>query len=121
MRYRALDKNGDYSFGQGKNNFLINSPAAVAQLVKTRLLLDEGEWFLDLTEGTAWETEVLGAHTENTYDLAIRSRILETQGVIEIVQGSYSSIRNPTTRELVVSCTINTIYGLTPLSVALPT
>ncbi|MGE4978545.1 hypothetical protein AB8914_22915, partial [Yersinia enterocolitica] len=33
MRYRREDENGDYTFGQGDNTFLINSPEAVAQAV----------------------------------------------------------------------------------------
>jgi len=114
MRYRALDENLDMTFGRGSANFLINTPAAIAQLVQTNLALFQGEWFLDVTTGMPWATEVLGANTQATYDLAIRDCILETQGVTEIV--SYSSTRNPVTRSLTVSVTINTIYGQTTLT-----
>lgn len=30
MRYRKLSSDGDYVFGAGKNDFLVNSPEAVA-------------------------------------------------------------------------------------------
>jgi hypothetical protein len=111
MRYRALDANGDMTFGQGSENFLVNSPAAVAQLVMTRMKLFRGEWFLDVTEGMPWSQEVLGKQPQATYDLAIRDHILDTQGVLEIV--SYSSTRNPDTRALTVTVVLDTIYGIT--------
>jgi hypothetical protein len=89
MRVRAQTASGDYTFGQGSANFLVNSPEMVAQLIKTRLGMNLGEWFLDVTDGTPWLTQVLGAHTQDTCDQAVRSRILGTPGVVKIV--SYSS------------------------------
>lgn len=109
MRYRALDQNGDYTFGSSARNFFINTPAGVAQAVLTRLLLIEGEYWLDLTEGTPYKTQILGRGTIALYDLAIRTRILETQGVTEIV--AYSSLLNPVTRHVAVAATIDTLYG----------
>lgn len=111
MRYRALSPDGDYTFGQGNSNFLINSPDAVAQAVMTRLLLMQGEWFLDITEGTPYGTKILGTGTSPFYDQAIRERILGSQGVIGIA--SYSS--NVQNRKLSVEATINTIYGATTI------
>lgn len=114
MRYRALDANGDMQFGNGASNFLVNSPAAVGQAVLTRLKLLTGEWFLDVTEGTPYATQILGKNTSATYDTAIRSRILGTQGVSGIA--SYSSSLNPTTRALSITATIDTIYGQATIS-----
>jgi hypothetical protein len=88
---------------------LTDTPAAVAQSVKTRLLLKTGEWFLDTTEGTPYIEDILGAGTKATYDAAIQDRILTTIGVTEILD--YSSSLDPTTRALSISCEINTIYG----------
>lgn len=39
MRYRREDGEGDYTFGSGDDTWLINSPEAVAQAVKTRFAL----------------------------------------------------------------------------------
>ena len=39
MRYRREDADGDYTFGSGDDTWLINSPEAVAQAVKTRFEL----------------------------------------------------------------------------------
>ncbi len=54
MRYRREDADGDYTFGSGDDTWLINSPEAVAQAIKTRFELWYGEWFLDTTAGTPW-------------------------------------------------------------------
>lgn len=109
MRYRALDANGDMVFGQGPSEFLVNSPEAVAQAVKTRLLLISGEWFLDTTEGTPYLTEILGTNTQTIYDQAIQERILATPGVLSI--DNYSSSLDRAKRQLSVQCTITTAYG----------
>jgi hypothetical protein len=105
MRYRQLDADGDYLL----NTFLKDSPDCVGQAIGTRLRLGQGEWFLDTTEGTPWKTKVLGKYTGDLYDPAIKSRILGTPGVLELV--SYSSSRDPNTRKLTVTATVSTIYG----------
>jgi hypothetical protein len=121
MRYRALDANGDYSGGRGSGNFLINSPACVAQSVLTRLKLWQGQWFLDVTEGTPWLQSILGKTTKQAYDLAIRARVLATNGVTGIA--SYSSTLNTVTRALTVTMTIDTQFGqavMTPIIIQPP-
>lgn len=114
MRYRTLTASGDYSFGENGANFLVNSPVAVGQAVLTRLKLIQGEWFLDQTAGTPYDTQILGAGTESTRDLAIQTVILEMQGVTEIVD--YASYLDPSTRKFTVAATINTIYGQTTIT-----
>ncbi|PHM39257.1 bacteriophage protein [Xenorhabdus mauleonii] len=106
MRYRRED-NGDYSFGQGDNTFLINSPEAVAQAVKTRLDLWRGDWFLDTAEGTPYREAVL----EKNYASAmlLRERLLNTEGVTEIV--SLDAKRDPDNRKMTITATLNTRYG----------
>ena len=96
------------TFGQGGLNFLVNSPEAVAQNIGTRLRLLTGEWFLDITEGTAWNPLVLGYGTSETRDVELRQRILETEGVTDIE--SYSSVLSAD-RKLTVSAIVNTLYG----------
>jgi hypothetical protein len=117
MRYRALDANGDYSGGRGQGNFLINSPACVAQSVLTRLRLWQGEWFLDVTEGTPWLQQILGKFAKTVYDFAIKTRVLGTTGVTSIA--SYSSTLDDVTRKLSVSMTINTQFGQTEIATVL--
>ncbi len=116
MLYRALDSQDDFSFGHGLRDFLENSPEAVGQAVKTRLRLLTAEWFLDITEGTPYATKVLGPHTQATYDLAIRERILDTPGVVQI--NNYQS--RVEDRTLIITAEITTIYGQTTIEQVLP-
>lgn len=114
MRYRKLDGDGDYTLGTGAD-FHVDTPEAVAQAVKTRLGLWYGEWFLDTSDGTPWNEQILGKRTRGrNYDAAIRQRILGTQGVSEISE--YSSSFDGNTRALSVQATITTIYGTTQIS-----
>jgi hypothetical protein len=117
MRYRKLDADGDYSFGQQQADFYRNVPEAVGQAVLTRLELFTGQWFLDNQEGTPWRTDVLGKYTGDVYDAVIQARILDTEGVTRIDQ--YSSTRNENTRRLSVAATITTIYGQTTITTTL--
>lgn len=117
MRVRAQDANGDMTFGHSLANYLVDSPAAVAQSVLTRLRLLRGEWFLDKTAGTPWATQVLGKGTRPLYDLAIQQRILATNGVTGY--SNYSSSLDPGTRALTVNVTISTRYGVAPVSTSL--
>lgn len=109
MRYRRLDTSNDFTLGHGTADYLNNSPECVAQAVVTRLRLLSGEWFLDLIEGTPYVQGVFGKHTQESYDLVIRERILDTEGVTEIT--AYESLFNGETRRLSIQVTINTLYG----------
>jgi len=110
MRYRKLDANGDYTFGHGSADFLVNSSAAVAQAVQTTLLLAQGEWFLDVTVGVPYNSQILGYNTQSLYDSVIKQVISNVQGFVSF--SSYSSTLNPRTRVLTVSAVINTQFGI---------
>lgn len=109
MRVRKLDANGDMCFGHGQKDFWRNVPEGPAQCAYTRLVFWYGEWFLDPTDGTPWNTQVLGKHTAQTRDPMIILRVSQTKGVEEVTQ--YSSSVNRETREFDASIVINTIYG----------
>lgn len=109
MRYRKLDPNGDYTFGHGKLDFLIDDPDAVAQAIQTALLLYQGEWFLDTTAGMPWSSQVLGYNTQALYDTAIKAKILSVTGIKSILK--YSSSLNRALRALSVTVTVDTIFG----------
>ncbi|MBC3230764.1 hypothetical protein [Serratia fonticola] len=111
MRYRKEDENGDYTFGQGDNTFLTNTPETVAQAVKTRFELWTGEWFLDVTAGTPYREAILGKHKSSAYNMAVRERILGTQGVTEILE--FTTEYDSGTRRVVFTARINTLYGET--------
>jgi len=117
MRYRVLsDGARDYVFGRGSSELLTDSPSTVAQAVLTRLLLAQGEWFLDTEEGTPYSTQILGAGTLPLYDQAIKERILGTLGVLRIVE--YASVLDDQ-RNLNVAVTLDTIYGTVTVQTSL--
>ena len=109
MQYRKLSATGDYVFGRGKADFLINLPETVGQAVITRLRLWQGEWFVDTIDGTPWGTQVLGKYTAATRDVAIRVRVLGTPGVNAIL--SYNTNVDDQTRRFSAQIVIDTIYG----------
>lgn len=109
MKYRRLDSAGDYSFGSGSKDFMQNTPETVAQAVLTRLRLWVGEWFLDETEGTAYQQGILGKHDQDAADAVMRERILGTEGVLSLLD--FSSTLDRDNRTYSVSATIDTIYG----------
>ena len=109
MRYRRLTPDWDFSMGHGAANYLIDSPETVLQAVMTRLKLFVGEWFNDTAEGTPWRSDVLGKYTRSKYDIAIRRRILRTQGVTGIAE--YRSSYDGELRHLLIEALIDTIYG----------
>ncbi len=116
MRYRKLDAFDDYSFGHSITNFYINQPEAVAQLVKTRLLLWLGEWYLNADDGTPYYQNILGKYSKATADQAIQNRVTSTDGVNDI--SFYSSTLDPVTRTLSVQMTLDTIYGPTTVQIS---
>src|SRR5262245_22763347 len=99
----------DMTFGLGSRNFFVDSPDAVGQAVYTRLLLWQGEWWLDLAEGMPWLQQVLGHPPSFAADLAIRQTILDTPYVTSLYD--YVSAYDPTTRIFVVSGKITTAFG----------
>ncbi len=107
----SFRRGGDMQYGRGRSIFFVDVPEAVGQAVTTRLRLQYGEWFLDLTEGTPWKTRVLGKRTEDTRDAVIKLRTRQTQGVTNIA--AYFSNLNRDTREYVAQLTIDTVYGQT--------
>lgn len=115
---RQLSPTLDYSFGQGSEDYLVDSPAAIAQEVMTTLLVFQGEWFLDTTAGVPWFTQVAGVNTVPIYDQVIKQAILNVQGVTAIV--SYSSTLDRVHRSLSVSATIDTQFGITQIQTNLP-
>jgi hypothetical protein len=130
VRYRKLDPDGDYLTGHGTADFYYNQPEAVGQAVLTRMLLFEGEWFLDLGEGTPWggfplnqevvrRGQILGANTRLTRDVALQTRALGTRGLSSIA--NYGSQVDPNTRRFGVQMSINTIYGQAQLGAKFPT
>ena len=84
MKYRKLTSTGDYSFGSGSNNYT-DGNEAVAQAIKTKLLLFYGEWWENLGEGIPMFQSVLGQTNPDTIksslSMLVEQRITEIQEV----------------------------------------
>jgi hypothetical protein len=117
MRVRQLTSDGDMRFGHQQYDFYRDIPEAPAQCVQTRLMFWQGEWYLDLTDGTPYQGGVLGTNTELTADSVIRDRILNTRGVTGIAEGSYNSQLDRATRRLSAACTVDTAFGLAEVTI----
>jgi hypothetical protein len=110
MRIRKVDPvTGDAVFGGDQASILRNSPDAVGVLVEARMNLWQEQWYLDRSEGTPYEQQVLGRRTEGLRDAALRARILSTQGVVSLK--GYNSVQNRQTRTLDVAAEIQTAYS----------
>lgn len=108
MRVRALDVNGDWTFGKGQNDYLTKNPA-IAQNIRTRLLSFLGDCFFDLGAGVDWFT-FLGSKDETALNLAVFSAILNTRDVTGVKQ--VNSILNRTTRKITIQFQVQTVYSV---------
>lgn len=110
MRIRKTDPvTGDMQFGGDQASIWRDVPDGVGVLVEARLNLWQEQWFLDRSEGTPFEQQVLGKRTEGLRDAALQARILDTQGVVQIE--AYSSVLDRQTRALTVSAQLQTAYS----------
>lgn len=120
MRYRKLDKNYDMVFGHDKYDFLQDAEA-VAQAVRTKILLFRREWWEDVQEGTPMFTDIVGsqmvADKQNAVDLILRDRILEVPHVETIKE--FKSKLDSKKRTYSMYCSIETSFGDTSINMDL--
>lgn len=109
MILRRLDEKHDMMFGQGLTAYCRNQEAT-AQSVRTRLLLIEEEWFLDIEAGLPWLQRVMvkPANLALTEAL-IKQTILETEGILSIESFTMTFDRN--SRALTINVSVRNIYG----------
>lgn len=106
---QILGINNEPQWGQGQANFLTDLQA-VAQLVYTRLLLFQGEWWNNKGDGLPLWQSMLGVpSSQPKIALLIEQRILGTPFVTGIsnVQTSYNS----GTRKFTFSAQVITQFG----------
>lgn len=114
MRYRKLDQNYDYVFGNNGDDFLIDVEA-VAQRCRTRLLLLLGEWWEDESDGLPLFESILNQKNTDegrlAADTVIREVIVGTPGITQILtyEGDYDTESNG----YIVEARVITIYSQT--------
>lgn len=104
---RALDSNGDWTFGAGLNNYRSNINA-VAQNIQTNLSMFLGDCFYATNVGIDW-FNLLGQKNLRAINLAINTAILNTSSVTGLLQ---SSISLDTNRKLTVTYQVQTVYSI---------
>lgn len=108
MMVRALDVNGDWEFGKGKNSYKRNAKA-VSQNVGTRLKSFLGDCFFALDAGIDW-FNLLGGKDSRAITLAVSSVILNTLEVESIIA---LSVNLSQTRVITLTYEVETVYGRT--------
>ncbi len=107
MIVRALDTNGDWLFGKGRNDYKSNQDA-IAQNIQTRLLSFLGDCFFDTAAGIDW-FNFLGGKNQTALNLAINAVILNTDNVTGMLQ---TSVNLSTSRVFTVQYRVQTTYSV---------
>jgi hypothetical protein len=91
---------------------LLRDSDAVMQTVKTRLLTHFQEWFLDLSAGLPWFTEMC-VHNPNfkLVENRVAESIINTDGVVNLI--SLNLAFNVGTRVLTIDFKYTDVYGST--------
>ena len=107
MSFRNLDYNGDWTFGAGKNNYVIQSQE-IALNIKTRILSFLGDCFFAPTEGIDW-WHLFEYNKQDELENAVMATIAETEGVESVEQvDSYIN----SSRKITLTYTYTDIYGI---------
>ncbi len=111
MISRALDKNNDLVV-KGSRLQVVEDGAQVVQLVRCRLLLYMGEWYLNLFSGTPYFQQIFTkpANLANI-ESVLKTRIITTPGVL-ILNEFAMDYEGGSTRRLTVVFSANTIFGV---------
>lgn len=110
MKYRKIDNNGDYTFGNNADDFYTDE-TAVAQAISTSVKLLLNEWWEDTSIGLPLFQHIVGSNGSpesiKGADLLVQQQIQKVQGVqkISAYNSSYAN------RKYTVSVTVQTIYG----------
>lgn len=109
MIVRALDSDGDWTFGKSKADYLSNLDA-VKQNIKTRLMEFLGDCFFNIRAGIDWLDFLGGSKNPAALNLSISTVILNTIGVTGIKQ---LSVNLTPDRKFSVSYEVSTVYSIT--------
>jgi hypothetical protein len=110
---RALNSNHEPTYGNGQGDFLYDLDA-VAQIIQTRLLLFQGEWWQNLQDGLPLFQSILGVggagRKPEAISLLIQQNIL---GLTPYVTGISDIVTTyqPNLRNFKFSCNVQTQFG----------
>lgn len=108
-RFRNLDEKGDWTFGNGFQNYADQSQSVMLN-IRTRILSFKWDCFFDLEAGIDWFS-LLGRRGDDVFDaieINVRTIILQSLYVKELVD--FLMVVDRDTRNLTLSYTVNTIF-----------
>ncbi len=105
MIIRALDNDGDSTFGQGTENFL-SGQNAIAENIKTRLYSFLRDCFFDIQAGIDWIRFMSIPTKSQEIELSCRGIVLQSYGVVKLNNISASVVD----RKISISINIDTIF-----------
>lgn len=105
MIFRNLDENGDWQFGQGMDNYSVQTKA-IGLNIKTRILSWVGDCFFDLGAGIDWINRLGFKNRRALLENDLKTIILKSYGVVGLVK--FSTELNG--RNFVANYTVNTIF-----------
>ena len=106
---RAIDVNGDWTFGGGLSNYRDKNDA-IQQQIKCRLLEFTGNCFWNPQGGLDWRNLLGQRNNQQVLNLQIGAVIANTNGVTGIRQLSVNLDRSK--RTLFVSWTVTTVFSV---------
>ena len=111
MIVRAIDTDGDWLFGKGRNDFRRNQDA-IQQCIQTRCLSFLGNCFFDAGAGIDWFNYLGGSKDQSVLNLAISATILNTPGNVVTGIQQISIALDHETRRFAVSYRVQTVYSV---------
>lgn len=107
MIVSALDKDNDWTFGRGRNNYITGS-TAIAQKAKCRVRSFKNDNPLNMDDNIDWIYLMSEKNTEQETLREIERVVLATDGVMRIIDLSMTV--NKKTRNQVVELRIETVF-----------
>ena len=106
MKFRNLDSNDDWCFGQGKSSY-VSGDIAIGLNIKTRILSWVGDCFFAMTAGIDWLNRLGAKNQRGILEMDLRRIILQSYGVVGL--SSFNTVLNG--RALTANYAVNTING----------
>jgi hypothetical protein len=112
MKYRKLDENGDYVFGNNSHDY-IEKDEAIAQAIKTKLYLFYGEWWEDISLGLPMFQSILGQVSNSNLRQTVILLCAEQINLVEGVTSVDSISVDISARKLGLTIDVTTENGTT--------
>jgi hypothetical protein len=109
MKFRGLDANGDWLYGQGVGSYAQNQNA-IALNIATRLRLVKGSCFFATNSGVDYANLMNNPGQLNNLITALQNCILQTEGVVKIINFDYT-FNGPARNLSVGPVLVQTVYG----------